>query len=165
MKKCIIVLLLILIITNTEHTDNKVHNIPDKVYAKGKPKRIKRKTLKTNYEYLGEYTLTAYCSCAKCCGKWSSGKTASGVKAKSNHTIAVDPKVIKYGTKVVINGIEYVAEDCGGGIKGKHIDIYFDTHSDALDFGRQKGKVYIKKPPKLISQIKQIKFYARRWVS
>jgi 3D (Asp-Asp-Asp) domain-containing protein len=154
--------LLILIITNTEHTDNKVHTIPDKVYAKGKPKRFKRKTLKTNYEYLGEYTLTAYCSCARCCGKWSSGKTASGVKAKSNHTIAVDKKVIPLGSKVVINGIEYTAEDTGGGVKGKHIDIFFDSHSDALDFGRQKAKVYIKKPPKLISQIKQIKFYARR---
>jgi 3D (Asp-Asp-Asp) domain-containing protein len=154
--------LLILIITNTEHTDNKVHTIPDKVYAKGKPKRIKRKTLKTNYEYLGEYTLTAYCSCARCCGKWSSGKTASGVKAKSNHTIAVDKKVIPLGSKVVINGIEYTAEDTGGGVKGKHIDIFFDSHSDALDFGRQKAKVYIKKPPKLISQINQIKLYARR---
>lgn len=160
MKKCIIVLLLIMIITSTDHIDNKVHTIPDKVYAKGKPKKVKKKTLKSNYEYLGEYTLTAYCGCSRCSS--GTGKTATGVKAKSKHTIAVDPKVIKYGSKVVINGIEYTAEDCGGGIKGKHIDIYFDTHSDALDFGRQKGKVYIKKPPKIIGKLKTIKRYARR---
>ena len=161
-KKIIIILLLLLLAPQPK---GDIKMIPDKVYAKGKPKRIKKKTLRANFEYLGEYTLTAYCSCAKCCGKWSSGKTASGVKAKSNHTIAVDKKVIPLGSKVAINGIEYTAEDTGGGVKGKHIDIYFDTHSDALDFGRQKAKVYIKKPPKLISQIKQIKFYARRWVS
>jgi 3D (Asp-Asp-Asp) domain-containing protein len=163
LKKCIVILLLILIITNTEHTDNKVHTIPDKVYAKGKPKRIKRKTLKTNYEYIGEYTLTAYCGCPRCSGGWGS-KTATGTKAKAGRTIAVDPKVIKYGTKVVINGIEYVAEDCGGGIKGKHIDIYFNSHNEALDFGRQKGKVYIKKPPKIIGKLKTIKRYARRLI-
>ena len=131
--------------------------IPQKVYAKGKPQKIKKKTLKRQYDNLGEFTLTAYCSCSKCCGKWSCGKTASGVKAKSNHTIAVDKKVIPLGSKVVINGIEYTAEDTGGGVKGKHIDIFFDSHSDALDFGRQKATVYMKKPPKLISKFKTMK--------
>lgn len=83
---------------------------------------------------LGEFKLTAYCSCVKCCGK-SDGITATGTKAKEGRTIAVDPSVISYGTVVYIEGVEYVAEDCGGAIKNKRIDVYFDSHQDALDFG------------------------------
>lgn len=130
--------------------------IPQKVYAKGKPKRIKNKTLKNQYESLGEYTLTAYCSCSYCSGGWGS-KTAIGTTCKAGKTIAVDPKVIPYGTTVRINGKDYVAEDCGGGIKGKHIDIYFDSHSEALDFGKQKAEVFKKKPPILFSKLKHVK--------
>lgn len=83
-----------------------------------------------------EMVLTAYCSCAKCCGK-SDGITASGTKAKQGRTIAVDPRYIPYGTEVVIDGVTYIAEDCGGAIKGNRIDLFFDSHSEALNFGRQ----------------------------
>ena len=131
--------------------------IPSKVYAKGKPKKVKRKTLKQEYEYLGKFTLSAYCSCSRCCGKWASGNTASGKKAEANHTIATDPKVIPLGTEVVINKKVYVAEDTGGAIKGNRIDVFFDNHLDALDFGRQKAKVYKKKPVKVISKLKKVK--------
>jgi 3D (Asp-Asp-Asp) domain-containing protein len=131
--------------------------IPSKVYAKGKPKKVKKKTLKQEYEYLGKFTLTAYCSCSRCCGKWASGNTASGKKAKADRTIATDPKVIPLGTEVVINKKIYVAEDTGGAIKGNRIDVFFDSHSDALDFGRQKAKVYKKKPVKVISKLKKSK--------
>ena len=92
---------------------------------------------------LGQFKLTAYCPCSKCCGKWAGGITSTGVMAKANHTIAVDPSVIPYGSKVKINGKIYVAEDCGGAIKGNRIDIYFDTHSEALDFGVQYAEVYL----------------------
>jgi 3D (Asp-Asp-Asp) domain-containing protein len=97
-------------------------------------------------KYMGEFKLTAYCPCRKCCGKWANGITSTGVTAKAGRTIAVDPKVIPYGTKVVINGKVYVAEDCGGSIKGNRIDVYFNDHSDALDFGVKKNvKIYIVK--------------------
>lgn len=79
---------------------------------------------------------TAYCPCVKCCGK-SDGITASGVKAKANRTIAVDTRIIPFGTSVIINGKEYVAEDTGGAIKDNRIDVYFDSHEDALKWGRQ----------------------------
>lgn len=92
--------------------------------------------------YLGEYKLTAYCACAKCCGK-SDGITATGTVATQGRTIAVDPRKIPYGTEVIINGHTYVAEDCGGAIKGNRIDIYFDSHSEALQFGVQYADVYI----------------------
>ena len=161
MKRCI-VLLIILLIISTPHKEE-IHTIPDKVYAKGKPKHSRKKTIKNEYEYLGEYTLTAYCGCSHCSGGWGS-KTATGNTCKAGRTIAVDPKVIPYGSIIRINGQEYTAEDCGGGVKGKHIDIYFDSHSEAINFGRQKAKVYRKKPPKIIGKLKRFKInkYARR---
>lgn len=125
--------------------------IPHRVYAKGKTKRVRKKYLSAFSESLGKYTLTAYCGCSKCCGK-SDGITASGNKVKANHTIAVDPKVIPLGTEVMINGKKYVAEDTGGGIKGNHIDIFFDSHSDALDFGKQKAIVYVRRGKKWQNQ-------------
>lgn len=94
---------------------------------------------------LGEFTLTAYCSCSECCGQWAGGATASGVMPTANHTIAVDTNVIPFGTKVVINGTTYVAEDTGGAIKGNRIDIYFDSHQAAWDFGRQYAEVFVVK--------------------
>lgn len=93
--------------------------------------------------YLGKFTLTAYCNCKKCCGKWSGGPTASGKMPKAGRTIAVDPKVIPLGSKVIINGKTYTAEDTGSKIKKKKIDIYFDSHSEALKFGVQTAKVYL----------------------
>lgn len=86
-------------------------------------------------------TATAYCSCKKCCGKWADNRpngivyTASGTEAKAGRTIAVDPDVFPFGTVLEIDGVEYVAEDTGSAIKGYKIDIYFDNHEDALDFG------------------------------
>lgn len=89
------------------------------------------------------YTITAYCACMKCCGK-TDGITATGTQAKQGRTIAVDPKKIPYGTEVVIEGVGVrVAEDCGGAIKGNKIDLYFDSHEKALEFGRQTKQVII----------------------
>jgi len=90
-----------------------------------------------------EVEATAYCPCEKCCGK-TNGITATGTKATAGRTIAVDPKQIPYGTEVVIDGHTYVAEDCGGAIKGDHIDIFFDRHEDALAFGRKTLTAEIK---------------------
>lgn len=91
----------------------------------------------------GSYKLTAYCPCEKCCGAYANGITATGVVATPNRTIAVDPNKIPYGTHVIINGQEYVAEDCGGGVRGNHIDIFFATHEEAIQFGVQYADVYI----------------------
>lgn len=81
------------------------------------------------------FTITAYCGCEKCCGK-TDRITATGTCAVEGVTIAVDPTVISYGSEVDIEGIgTFVAEDCGGAIKGNKIDIYFKRHEDALRFG------------------------------
>ena len=87
-------------------------------------------------KYLGKYKLTAYCGCRKCSGKWGA-RTASGKKAKQGRTIAVDKRKIKLGSKV------HVAEDVGGGVKGKHIDVFFKSHKQTKRFGKKTGvKVY-----------------------
>lgn len=90
---------------------------------------------------LGEFKLTAYCPCNKCSGQWGT-QTSTGATATQGRTIAVDPNAIPYGTVVVINGQEYVAEDTGSAIKEKRIDIYFDSHEAALEFGVQYVEVY-----------------------
>lgn len=92
---------------------------------------------------LGTFKLTAYCPCARCCGKCD-GITATGTKATAGRTISVDPSKIPYGTEVIINGHTYIAEDCGGAINGNRIDIYFDSHAEALKFGIQYANVYVK---------------------
>ena len=79
------------------------------------------------------YKITAYCSCAKCCGK-SNGITACGKKAKAGRTIAA-PRGFAFGTKLSINGKTYVVEDRGGAIKGNRIDLYVNSHSEALRWG------------------------------
>ena len=81
----------------------------------------------------GRYKVTAYCSCAKCCGK-TNGVTASGVKATANHTVAA-PSTFAFGTQMIINGQTYVVEDRGGAIQGNRIDIYVNSHSAALQWG------------------------------
>lgn len=92
---------------------------------------------------LGRFKLTAYCACEQCCGEYANGITATGTVATQGRTIAVDPSVIPYGSEVIINGHTYIAEDCGGAIKENRIDVYFDNHSDALQFGVQYADVYI----------------------
>ena len=89
-------------------------------------------------------TLTAYCPCVKCCGK-SDGITASGTQATAGRTVAVDTRLIPYGTEISIDGKTYIAEDCGGKVKGYTIDVFFDSHEEALNFGRQTKTVKIYK--------------------
>lgn len=94
-----------------------------------------------NLKKLGTFKLTAYCPCKNCSGYWGS-QTSTGTKAQENRTIAVDPSVIAYGTHVLINGVEYVAEDCGEAVQQNHIDIYFEHHYEAVEFGVQEATVF-----------------------
>ena len=96
-----------------------------------------------NLQDLGVFKITHYCPCSICCGPYSNGITSTGVTATTNHTIAVDPSVIPYGSKVVINGQVYVAEDCGGAIKKNRIDIYVATHAEGEAKGTYDTEVYL----------------------
>lgn len=99
-------------------------------------------------EPLGEFRLTAYCPCAKCCGKWANGITATGTTSTEGRTIAVDPALIPYGATVTVYFADgtshtYTAEDCGGAIKENRIDVFFDDHQAAREFGVQTAYVYM----------------------
>ena len=112
--------------------------------------------LENKKESLGEFKLTAYCSCEKCCGEWAlnrpkdeNGKDivygSTGTILVAGTSIATDPSVIPYGSQVEINGHIYTAHDTGGAIQGNRIDVYFDSHQDALNFGVQYADVYLVK--------------------
>lgn len=91
---------------------------------------------------LGEFKITHYCSCSKCCGK-GDGITYTGAKATVGRTIGVDPKVIPLGSTVYIDGQAYVAEDTGGGIKGNRIDMFVGSHQEAIEKGVYESEVFI----------------------
>lgn len=111
----------------------------------------------TTPEYIcaGEYIITAYCPCVRCCGIWSEDhptrvgtdyiqKTASGTIPTEGRTIAADTSVLPFGTVVVIDGHEFIVEDRGGAIDGNRIDIFFESHEEALNWGKQIKTIYIK---------------------
>lgn len=96
-------------------------------------------------EYLGEFTLTYYCPCRKCNGSDNAGIDGFGNPLKWG-TVAVDPKVIKMHTKLVIDGYDAIFEalDTGSGVDGKHIDVFVPvSHSKALQMGQyERRKVW-----------------------
>ena len=63
----------------------------------------------------------------------------------AGRTIAVDPRVIPLGSKIRLGDRIYTAEDTGGAIKGKRIDLFGGSHSEAMKFGRKVIRVYIEK--------------------
>ena len=87
--------------------------------------------------YLGRFRLTGYCPCAQCCGK-SDGITASGTQATAGRTVAMGG--VPLGTKLMINGTIYTVEDRGTSYG--HVDIFFNTHGEALQFGSGYADVY-----------------------
>lgn len=98
--------------------------------AEAKTVKVKKLT------YLGNFFITYYCPCSECCGVGGGTITASGTTPTVGRTVGVNPGVIKYGTKLKIgNKSGYVAEDTGGGIGTYHIDIFVNSHQEALNLG------------------------------
>ena len=91
---------------------------------------------------LGLFKTTGYCPCKACSEGWGR-HTCTGATATAGHTIAVDPRIIPYGSKVMIGGTIYTAEDRGGGVRGNHIDIFYDTHGETRQHGTQNAEVYL----------------------
>lgn len=84
---------------------------------------------------------TAYCPCSIC--GTGSGKTSLGTEARRG-IAAVDPSVIPLGTIVYVEGYGLaIAADTGGNIRGNRIDLCFNTHSDAIQFGRKTVRVHV----------------------
>lgn len=97
-------------------------------------------------ESLGQVVTSGYCNCSICCGVWSGGPTASGVYPTANHTIAVDAAnpFVPMGTKIIMNGVEYVVEDTGNFARyGVQFDVYYGDHASASAHGHQTWEAYI----------------------
>lgn len=113
-----------------------------------------------------ELEVTAYCPCGACCGwkrTWYGravvasgprrgqpkqvGVTASGTRAAPG-TLAADTSLFPFGTVMDIPGYgRGVVEDRGSAIQDRHIDLFFRSHRDALDWGRRRLKVKVWLPP------------------
>ena len=111
---------------------NKIVQVQTNVTTRSSTSRESSTTSATGVTKI--FKITAYCSCSKCCGAHASGYTASGTLATANHTVAASSQYA-FGTKLIINGKEYTVEDRGGAITGDRIDIYMDSHADALAWG------------------------------
>ena len=71
-------------------------------------------------------------------------RTSTGTTPKEGRTIAVDPKVIPYGSIVYIQDYGYyIAEDCGGDIKSNRIDIFTASHENAIQQGKKVANVWV----------------------
>lgn len=90
------------------------------------------------WESLGRWKTTGYCECRKCNGK-NAGKTASGAPMTPGRTVAVGN--LPFGTRLKINGKEYVVEDRG--VHGNHVDILYRDHKSAWNHGVQYYEVFI----------------------
>ena len=95
-------------------------------------------------ECLGTYKITHYCGGACCNDQWA-GVTSTGAPLVEGDTIAVDPTIIPYGTKVIINGHIFTASDCGGAIIGNHIDVFVNDHNRGNNLGVYFTNVYLLK--------------------
>lgn len=86
--------------------------------------------------------VSAYCPCSICCGNFADGITASGYKIKEGDVFVAAPTKYPFGTEMIVPGYagdEVVkVKDIGGAIKGNKLDVYFDTHKEALEWGRNK---------------------------
>lgn len=114
-----------------------------------------RPPVSNGMEVLGEFAITAYCSCERCCGTWALDRpldkngneivyTASGAVAEVGVTVAVDPDVIPLGSEVYIDGLGWYKAQDTGAFTGKVVDVYFADHEAACEFGRQAATVAIR---------------------
>ena len=95
--------------------------------------------------YLGEFQVTGYCSCTICCGEKEERLTKSETVPRASHTVAADPSVIPLGTRIVIDDVVYTVEDTGKAVEGMRLDIFFDSHEEAVRYGRKEKYVYLER--------------------
>ena len=104
-------------------------------------------TRPTNYSKVEVFEATAYDASPADNGPWA-GVTSTGMPMGYG-VIAVDPKVIPYGTRMYIESCDgkyiygyAIAGDCGGAIKGHRVDLFYWSRSQCNEFGRRNVNVY-----------------------
>lgn len=108
---------------------------------------------------LGEYTVTAYCSCEKCCGSWAAERPdgvvygAAGQPLVAGISVAALQENLPFGSVVYIEGIGIrVVQDTGpeaifDRYDGKLIDVYCDSHEDAEEISKSTREVWLLESP------------------
>ena len=138
----ILIMLLVLIITMSLPAEAKQKNKEPKIIGY-EYKTIRMKVRIAKKKYLGKFYITHYCPCAQCCGAGGGKITASGTRPTVGRTVGVNPSLIPYGTKLKIGKNRgYVAEDTGGGIGWRHLDVFCSSHQEALNAGVGWEKVW-----------------------
>jgi 3D (Asp-Asp-Asp) domain-containing protein len=92
--------------------------------------------------------VTAYCPCSKCCGQFSDGVTASGHRINNGDRFAAADKKFPFNTDLIIPGYNNSRSvkilDRGGAIRGEKLDVFFNTHQQALEWGVQHLDVKVR---------------------
>ena len=91
------------------------------------------------------FIVTQYTPRSPAYGKFNNGITSTLMKADpASRIVAVDPKLIPYGSKVWVEGLGWFqAQDCGSAIKGYRLDVLTATERDAMDYGKQDRFVIV----------------------
>ncbi|MGI5824772.1 MAG: 3D domain-containing protein [Bacillota bacterium] len=122
-------------IMDTELSRTTIQEAEDKIVAVGTKSAEAHAAGVSNYSQCLTVSATAYTH--------TGNRTATGTVARVG-VIAVDPRVIPLGTKVYVEGYGFAtAEDTGGAIKGNRIDIFLNSNSECINWGRRSVKVYI----------------------
>lgn len=99
-------------------------------------------SLVLSFAPIQQYKVTAYCSCKKCCYPYNDGYTTSGHEIKEGDRFVAAPPDIPFGALVIVpgynNGKPVPVLDRGGSVRGNRIDVYFDNHQRAVNWGRKK---------------------------
>lgn len=132
----------ILIIVIVVGTLNMLHKWPNKEQegvVVGQTPEIKADIPQNAPQVELRVQVTAYCPCKKCCGKWADGQTASGYWIQPGDRFVAAPKHIPFGTKLIVPGYNndqpVEVKDRGGAITVQRLDVFFDTHQEALNWG------------------------------
>lgn len=113
---------------------NKIVQVQKNITSRSTSSRTNAETTPVSAGTTKIFKVTAYCACSKCCGSHATGYTSSGTRATAGRTVATSSQ-FSFGTKLLINGHEYTVEDRGGAITGNKIDVYMNSHADALAWG------------------------------
>jgi len=99
-----------------------------------------------DWEYLGTHTVTAYCPCPKCCGRWADGRTADGTKLGPRSRVVAAPHTQPFDTVLYVPGYGAArVADRGKAIKGKRLDVFFWSHRKAVAWGVKELEVWRKR--------------------
>lgn len=128
------------IVDRQDITESKEETIePDIMKLQQDTFTVKEKLETPSKRFWNSCTITYYCNCPLCCGKWAYGNTASGSKPTEGRTVACGD--LPFGTRIMIDDHEYIVEDRG--VNGAWIDIYVESHERALQLGMRTADVYI----------------------